>query len=439
MRRRRFSIGTAVAGLAAATVVLAGAGPAGAATTWTVNCPGGDLQGRIDGASSGDTIVVYGTCYGNFTIDNKNLTLQGGSAGATLNGRGSGTTLTIENSVDTRIDNLTITNGSATYGGGIHDEEASLTLANVTIRDNRADFGGGMWARFAYTVDMTGVTVTRNTAGSNGGGIFVLASQLSMTASTVSKNRSRTSVDGGGGGIWAEDANVLLTSTKVTTNTSADYGGGIAAYGGSFRGGASPIPGTSPFTNGLLDAGVMLVSSTVDHNIAADDGGGVYNASQEGDSPLVLQGSTVSFNSALSGDGGGIANYGRCGHTASMLVTKSTFQGNLATHGDGGAIYNATGTPCPDSGTALLTIAQSPVANGPSVVNSNQARHGGGIANEQDEGVASVSLQPGATVRGNKASVTGGGVWNNCGSFSSLGQIFLNTPNNVVSTCIPLS
>ena len=83
-----------------------------------------------------------------------------------------------------------------------------------------------------------------------------------------------------------------------------------------------------------------------------------------------------------------------------------------------------------------MTIAQSPTANGPNVVNSNQAKYGGGFANEQNDGVASLVLQPGATVKGNKASVTGGGVWNDCGSFSSLGQIFLNTPNNVVSTCI---
>ena len=83
-----------------------------------------------------------------------------------------------------------------------------------------------------------------------------------------------------------------------------------------------------------------------------------------------------------------------------------------------------------------MTIAQSGVANGPNVVNPNQARRGGGIANEQGDGLASLTLQPGAKITGNKASVTGGGVWNNCGSFSSLAQIMLNTPNNVVNVCI---
>ena len=165
------------------------------------------------------------------------------------------------------------------------------------------------------------------------------------------------------------------------------------------------------------------MNSSVDHNFAEDDGGGIYNESESGDAPLVLQGSIVSFNSAVDGDGGGIYNYGQGGFTASVLSTQSTFQGNQARSGDGGAIYNSAGDFNCEPGTALVTIAQSPAANGPNVVNANQARRGGGFANDQEDGVASLTLEPGATVKGNKASVTGGGVWNNCGSFSSLGQI----------------
>jgi hypothetical protein len=352
-------------------------------------------------------------------------------------------------------------------------------MTNATVRGNRAAYGGGIFADFS-NLDLTGVTVTRNVAAFEGGGIDVASSDLDATASTISLNRTtQYEPIGGGGGIRMEDANVLLTSTKVTTNTSARFGGGIADYGlcpPNLTPPASPDPqqeilclnGAAGTASGrsvagrsqvdLLPSGLTLVNSSVDHNIAAYDGGGIYNDSQLGDSPVTLQGSTVSFNNAQGGDGGGISNYGVCGWTASLLATGSIFQGNLAPNGDGGAVYNATGVlqvcirfvagsgagravagraGVDDSSTALVTIAQSPVANGPNVVNSNQARYGGGFANEQDAyGIASMSLQPGTTVRGNKASVTGGGVWNNCGSFTSLAQIFLNTPNNVVQTCL---
>ena len=90
------------------------------ATNYTANCPGdsGYLQTLINGAGSGDTITIYGTCYGNYTNTSKTLTLQGGSAGATLNGKGNGTTLDISDSTVT-IRNLTITNGNTDGGGGI--------------------------------------------------------------------------------------------------------------------------------------------------------------------------------------------------------------------------------------------------------------------------------------------------------------------------------
>ena len=57
--------GTVVVGL-----VIGGEVPASATTPTVVNCnTGGNLQTAISAAASGATIVVHGTCTGNFTID----------------------------------------------------------------------------------------------------------------------------------------------------------------------------------------------------------------------------------------------------------------------------------------------------------------------------------------------------------------------------------
>ena len=190
--KARYSLGLLVAAAMAATALLFGAGTAGAAVT-NVNCPGGDLQNAIDTASYDDTIVIYGTCYGNFTIDGSSigqLTLQGGSSGATLNGRGSGSVLQIIDSADVTIRNLTITNGNASEGGGLYMGSAtSLTMSNSTVKGNRADLGGGIYAVSSFFLELTGVTVTRNTATYQGGGIQVYDTSLEMTASTVSLNK----------------------------------------------------------------------------------------------------------------------------------------------------------------------------------------------------------------------------------------------------------
>src|ERR1043165_2710393 len=72
--------------------LLAIASPA-SATTINVNCPAQDLQVKIDAAPDGSTLLIKGTCVGNFFVD-KNLTLKGLPA-ATLDGNDSGTTLGI--------------------------------------------------------------------------------------------------------------------------------------------------------------------------------------------------------------------------------------------------------------------------------------------------------------------------------------------------------
>src|SRR4051812_23964464 len=81
---RRSRAGT-IALVATAIVMVLPAGGARAATP-SVNCDaGGDLQAKIDAASSSSTILVKGTCVGNFIIASKTLTLKGNPT-ATLDG-----------------------------------------------------------------------------------------------------------------------------------------------------------------------------------------------------------------------------------------------------------------------------------------------------------------------------------------------------------------
>lgn len=423
----------------------------------TVNCaPYGhdDLQNALD---SYLVITVRGTCFGNFTVSSSGKTIQGGTAGAGINGRGNGPDLSIAYGMlgTVAINNMTFTNGYADSGGGIYlYGPIAVNLTNSTVKKNRANYGGGgIYAGGGATLNLTGTTVTGNSAGAYGGGVYVFDADFTAVASTISKNDTQLPVQqvpgNGGGGVYAEAGDVSLTSTRVTANQVNGYGGGIAVVG-EIQGLCAVVTGSvcvAP-TGKQVDAQdepnlteLTLANTSVDHNTARyGDGGGIYSASLHADTSVTVQDSIVSFNYALGGDGpadgGGVANYGECGFTAGFLATGTAFQGNQARTGEGGGLYNATGIACPDPGTAIMTIGKSLVANGKSVVNSNQAMYGGGVANEQDDGVASLSLQPGATLQGNKASVTGGGLYNECGSFSSFAQIMLNSPNNVVSVCV---
>jgi hypothetical protein len=281
--------------------------------------------------------------------------------------------------------------------------------------------------------------VSNNTATYEGGGIYSVFSEVTVNASSISSNNT-TEVGSsyGGAGIFMSRSDVLLQSTHLSWNQSDDFGGGIAYYGGTGGCFLQQPCGDAPSAPGavVLGSGLTLTSSTVDHNRANDDGGGIYNFATDGDAPVTLNQSTISFNNAVSGDGGGVSNYGSCGTTASITATGSWFGGNLALQGEGGAVYQSNGDGCGNGGTALLTLSKTQVGRINTTVNSDKARYGGGIFNEPGDGYSNVTLQSGANVVSNKASVDGGGVFNCGGATLSVAPgavVISNSPNNIVN------
>jgi hypothetical protein len=337
---------------------------------------------------------------------------------------------------------LTITGGSKSGdGGGINVDLAALNLVNSLVTGNSATaFGGGIESDGSL-LSLVGSTVSHNTA-DDGGGIDVFGSVASLTASTVTLNAA----DGVGGGIENEDAIspslLSLSSSTVSWNTAGSVGGGIDNFGST----------------------ATLTNSSVDHNRAFYGGGGIANVSggigggaspfagvahrrsgppvgffprlATGDASLTIDGSTIAFNSVTGptlpfSGGGGIANVGEDGTTASLVATSTSFRGNLAVNNSGGGLYNLN---IFGGAGALATLAQSPLSQAPNYLNTNQARLGGGIANDGTAGLASLSLQPGAHVVHNQASVDGGGIYNTgaSGVFSIIGAVvLLNSPDQI--------
>ena len=143
----------AIVGIVAG-MLTAAASTAGAATCSVKDgtTSSSDLQSVIDGAASGDTIVIKGVCVGNFSIPGAGsattLTLKGkASQGqkATLDGGGAGSVVYVGGATVT-FATLLITNGHAQDGGGIlNDLSGSITLMGTFVNGNAADqYGGGI-------------------------------------------------------------------------------------------------------------------------------------------------------------------------------------------------------------------------------------------------------------------------------------------------------
>ena len=437
-------------GLVAVGVVVLPSQVAGAATTWTVtNCNDsgpGSLRQLVSGALSFDTVTFaspLSSCPGNvITLTSGpislptgsliTLTIAGPGAGLlAVSGGGNSSVFSIPPLAVATISGLTIENGMSNFGGGIASE-GTVTVLNCNLMNNSASIGGGGIYNStnpqgslsvigttlsnntsptgyggALYVDGGALTVTNSTVSNNtalyGGGIMHLESldanyqavPATISASTVSNNHATYPIGAGGGINTAGTLNI--TNSVVSSNTSADFGGGIANYGS-----------TSPTPNGFL----TVTNSHLDNN-TAPFGGGIYQSG----GALNLSGSEMSGNVAkfvsnsglVGGQGGAIDTVdGFLG-----TVTASTITNNTSTAG--GGIYNdRTG-----SGLTFkaLTLTDSTVANNRAVGGVGQ---GGGIYNYNYLQLTA------STVANNNADSSGGGVYDNYGGTFLSGTIVAN-------------
>ncbi|MFG2880416.1 hypothetical protein ACGFYU_36295 [Streptomyces sp. NPDC048337] len=153
-----------------------------------------------------------------------------------------------------------ITNGAATasgdFGGAIHNE-GTLSVGQSVIRDNRADFSGGIGGSSGTTTTITNTLISRNKAARNGGGV-ANDGTMTIAMSTLSDN---TAVGQGGGvandGTLKINQSVLLNNSVTGTDGLEGRGGGLANFGGA--------------------ATTTLNRAIITGNRAAVTAGGVYN------------------------------------------------------------------------------------------------------------------------------------------------------------------
>lgn len=192
------------------------------------DCPSTTVQGAIDVAQSGDTIIICaGTFTGNIAID-KDLTLTGaGTDDTILQGDGTASVVVIDPTARVAIQDLTITGGnSADVGGGIANGGAETTLTGVTVTGNVATTrGGGIDIDVGGQVTLINSLVTLNQAGTVGGGIFTVGTLTLQDGTVVSNNEAAQS--GGGVGIGSVGTVNVDGTSSVTDNQAETIGGGV--------------------------------------------------------------------------------------------------------------------------------------------------------------------------------------------------------------------
>ena len=352
---------------------------------------------------------------------NRELTIYGGTSGATLNRGAKDINLFyVESSGKLTLENITIDGKKGTYqdcnpliytrgtltlekgavlqnnhakyvGSAIQAMGGSLIMNGGFIQDNETAYnGGGIYLGQDATFEMTGGTIQRNT-GDGGGGIDAQC-QVTMTGGTI-QNNTATRCGGGimlnrsGTGLVMSGGSITGNHAKASSSSSSDYGngGGIYANRGTkltLSNGASIDNNTAEKNGGGVYAytsmTLTLDGGKIQENTAKSSGGGVYVNGQ-----VTMTSGEISGNQSTEKYGGGIMNYGTVNIHGGTITNNTSFQ-------NGGGIFN--------QGTVIMTA-------GTISGNTSTNGSGGGIFSP-----ATLKMS-GGSITGNTANSKGGGIY----------------------------
>ncbi len=178
-----------------------------------------------------------------------------------------------------------------------------------------------------------------------GAGILFFDENVTVSNSVITGNLT-------GGGIFIQEGgNLTVTNSTISNNSTASFGGGIAVNRNT--------------------SNVVVQNSTISGNTSTGSGAGIYH--NYGGS-LLVTGTTFTGNVANGTNGGGGIGFGNRINGAGFIVRNSTFTGNTALNHGGAIVFTSS-----LQGTAFIqnsTISKNSAPNG----SAAQGNSGGGVA-----------------------------------------------------------
>ena len=182
------------------------------------NCNASEQGGGIKNNSGCNVLVAGGVIHACWSPQGGGICNNGGTviiSGSTISG--------------CTADNITLSGANGGGRGGAIWNNATLSMGEATITDNRAHYeGGGIFSCAGTTKLSSGTTITNNVA-LDGGGIYVDDSATAeITGVTITGNKSE---EYGGGGITNEGTLTVNGGTSITGNQCVTFGAGIWTIG----------------------------------------------------------------------------------------------------------------------------------------------------------------------------------------------------------------
>ncbi len=244
-------------------------------------------------------------------------------------------------------------------GGGVQAlRGGALTIEDCAIADNTAEVGAGVLGPGQADSLVTDTVIRGNDAADTAGGAYF-----------------------GNGDNWTAE----IRDSEITDNTAGCEAGGVEFA-------VLYDPGTATVSDTLID-GNVVAPTDFDCPGSRHRGGGIYSS-------VFLTLTAVTISNNVAGDGGGA--YVRMPTTAD---DKTVVSGNSTSEGGtgGGVVVELA------SSSGEYYFPEQPAAWRYGTIEDNTASYGGGVALDA-YGWPGCELTD-ATVQGNHATVSGGGLW----------------------------
>ena len=347
------------------------------------------IQSAINAAFNGDAVIVQpGTYPESLHTLGKDIDITGAAGGSVTITGGIGIlpVLTVGSGGGTpEVSNVTIRDNDAVRGGGIY----VLVGARATFRDCKVwqntatDGGGGVFIEQDAYVTMENCDLRSNHSDGEGGGIYTLEGVTLQINDTLLESNTATL---SGGAIRAFDTGVEVSgSTQFLGNASDRAGGAIIAMNGTIldMDSARFFGNQAGWDGGaleLVNAGMSSSNCVFECNSAVDAGGAVFMlgsseafsrfdrfignsgnyAGAVGVQDSSFEANVSLFRNNTAADNGGGLYVSGLGANATASVYNSVFEGNFAARGAGAYILSGPDTA---AGITRVLLANTEVVN----------------------------------------------------------------------------
>ena len=240
-------------------------------------------------------------------------------------------------------------------GGAIIATNSTVNISQSKFENNRAEFGGAIFAEQHSIINMSGNVFLNNTAIQDGGVLYSYNSTVTIEASEFHDNSatryggvlqlfsSNSTIEASrfhgnnafyGGVLASLRGTITIEASGFHDNSATRYGGVLQFFSSNSTIEASRFHGNNAFYGGVLESirGTITIEASEFHdNSAAHDGGVLFYYS----STLAIEASEFYDNSAS--DGGVLTSI-----SSNSTIEASRFHGNNALHG--GVLESITGT-----------------------------------------------------------------------------------------------